>query len=140
VGLPGSGKTRYLAQLGVNSISSDALRLQLTDDENDQTIHAPIFATMRWLARQRMELGRPVTYIDATNLTRKDRRQFIDLARECGGVAEALFFDIPTEVCAARNAARARVVPKDVLLMMAAKLEPPEVDEGFERVEVVRPG
>ena len=136
---PGSGKTRYLAGLGVNAISSDAIRLQLADDETDQTIHGRVFETVRFLARQRMELGRPVTYIDATNLTRKDRQQFIDLARECAGVAEALYFDVPLEICAARNAVRARVVPPEVLQMMAAKLEPPSVDEGFERVQVVRP-
>ena len=50
VGLPGSGKSTYLAQLGAHPISSDAIRLQLADDETDQTINARVFATMRYLA------------------------------------------------------------------------------------------
>ncbi len=139
VGLPGSGKSCYLRRLGVNAISSDAIRLQLADDVSDQTIHARVFETARYLARQRLEMKRPVTYIDATNLTRKDRRQFIDLAHQCGAVAEALYFDVPLELCMERNAGRERVVPPEVLQMMAAKLEPPETEEGFARVEVVRP-
>jgi predicted kinase len=138
VGLPGSGKSTYLAGLGAHPISSDALRLQLADDENDQTIHTRVFATMRYLLKQRVEIRRPVTYIDATNLIRRDRRPFIDLAREQGCEIDALFFDIPLDVCKARNASRARLVPDHVLDQMAAKLVPPSIEEGFKRVEVVR--
>lgn len=139
VGLPGSGKSTYLARIGANAISSDAVRLQLADDETDQSIHAHVFATVRFLARQRLDLGRAVTYIDATNLTRRDRRQFIELANEFGAVVEALWFDVPAELCEARNAARARVVPVEALRAMAAKLEPPTAAEGFAKVEVIRP-
>jgi predicted kinase len=137
VGLPGSGKSRYFADLGVNPISSDAIRLQLADDETDQTIHSEVFATIRYLMRQRVQLQRPVTYIDATNLTRRDRKPFIKLARELDALIESLYFDVPLEICKARNAARARVVPEHALDLMAAKLIPPSIEEGFSRVEVV---
>jgi predicted kinase len=138
VGLPGSGKSTYLAALGAHPISSDAIRLQLADDETDQSIHARVFAVMRYLLKQRIELQRPVTYIDATNLTRRDRRTFITLARKHGRDIEALFFDIPLDVCKARNSSRARLVPDRVLDQMSAKLVPPSVEEGFSRIEVVR--
>jgi len=137
VGLPGSGKSTYLAGIGANAISSDAIRLQLADDESDQTIHGHVFATVRHLAGQRLDLGRPVTYIDATNLTKKDRRQFIELANKHGASVEALYFDVPLDVCEARNARRARMVPVEALKAMAAKMERPEADEGFERVKIV---
>jgi predicted kinase len=136
VGLPGSGKSTYFERLGAHPISSDAIRLQLADDESDQTIHGPVFATMRHLLQQRIELQRPVTYVDATNLTRRDRRPFIKLARQYGCEIEALYFDVPLDICKARNALRARVVPAHVLDLMAAKLVPPSVEEGFTRVEV----
>jgi predicted kinase len=140
VGLPGSGKSTYLAKLGAHPISSDNIRLQLADDETDQTIHARVFATMRYLLRQRIELQRPVTYIDATNLTRRDRRPFIALARKHGCETEALFFDIPLEICKARNSSRARLVPNRALDQMAVKLVPPSVEEGFNVVTVVNVG
>ncbi len=138
VGLPGSGKSTYLTKLGAHPISSDAIRLQLADDETDQTIHARVFATMRYLLKQRIELERPVTYIDATNLTRRDRRPFIALARKHGCAIEALFFDIPLDVCQARNSSRIRLVPSRAVDQMAAKLAPPSLAEGFSRIEVVR--
>jgi predicted kinase len=137
VGLPGSGKSRYFADLRVNPISSDAIRLQLADDETDQTIHSEVFATIRYLARQRVQLQRPVTYVDATNLTRRDRKPFIKLARETEASIEALYFDVPLAICKVRNAARTRVVPEHALDLMAAKLIPPSIEEGFSRVEVV---
>lgn len=140
VGLPGSGKSTYLAGLGVQPISSDAIRLQLADDETDQTIHAAVFATMRYLVRQRIELKRPLTCVDATNLTRRDRKPFIELARSLGCDIEAVYFDTPLAVCKARNAARARIVPDRVLDLMAAKLVPPSVEEGFSFVQVVDSG
>ena len=136
VGLPGSGKSTYLAQLGVNAISSDAIRLQLADDETDQTIHARVFATLRYLLRQRLQIGRPVSYVDATNLTAKDRRPYIRIAREHGCEIEALFFDVPLEVCKERNAKRGRVVPDSAMDAMAAKLRRPTTAEGFQRIRV----
>jgi predicted kinase len=138
VGLPGSGKSTHLAGLRVPAISSDAIRLLLADDETDQSIHARVFATIRYLLRQRIELDRPVTYVDATNITRRDRRPFIQLALECGCAIDALYFDVPLAICKARNSGRGRVVPHHALDLMAAKLVPPSVEEGFRRVEVVR--
>lgn len=136
VGLPGSGKSTYFANLGAHAISSDAIRLQLADDETDQTIHARVFATMRYLLKQRIELRRPLTYVDATNLTRRDRRPFIKIAQKHGCDIEAVFFDIPLEVCRARNASRHRLVPDHVIEKMAAKLAPPSLEEGFSVVTV----
>ena len=138
IGLPGSGKSTYLAKLRAHPISTDAIRLQLADDETDQTIHDRVFATARYLLQQRIALHRPATYIDATNLTRDDREPFIRIARAHGCEVEALFFDVPLDVCKARNAARGRVVPAEALDTMAAKLQPPSLDEGFSRIETVR--
>ena len=134
VGLPGCGKSTYLASLNVNPVSSDSIRRQLTDDESDQTIHARVFALVRHILLQRIELRRPVTYIDATNLTRRDRRPYIKMARDHNCRIEAVWFDIPLAVCKARNAGRARVVPAMAMDLLAARFIPPSTSEGFDHV------
>ena len=136
-GLPGSGKSTYVERLGAPALSSDRIRGLLADDETDQTIHDRVFQTVRYLLRQRLELGRPVTYIDATNLTPEDRRPFLEMGRAHGCEVEAVFFDVPLAVCRERNARRRRVVPEEALAKMAAKLVPPALEEGFARVTVI---
>jgi predicted kinase len=119
-------------------LSSDALRELLADDVNNQNIHALVFRVMRDLLKHRLELKRPVTYIDATNLTPKERRPYIRLADLFDGEMEAVFFDVPVEECIRRNRGRGRIVPDEVIARMAEKLVPPGMDEGFLRVSVVR--
>jgi predicted kinase len=90
------------------------------------------------MLRHRLALGRPVTYIDATNLTPRERRAYVRMGELYGAAVEAVFFDVPLAVCLERNRGRPRVVPDEVVERMAAKLRPPTVEEGFEKVTVVR--
>jgi predicted kinase len=138
VGLPGSGKSTYLANLGANAISSDAVRVLLADDATIQTIHSQVFSTMRSLLRRRILLGRPVSYVDATHLTPAERAPYVRIARAHGCDLEALLFDVPVEVCQERNRQRQRTVPEDVIAAMQAKLVPPSLEEGFTQVTVLR--
>jgi predicted kinase len=137
VGLPGSGKSTYLEELGVRGLSSDGIRQLLADDETDQTIHVRVFETLRYLLGQRLAIGRPVTYIDATNLTPEERRPYLEIGRAWGCEVEAIFFDLPLDACRERNARRVRVVPVEALVKMAAKLVPPTPEEGFSRISVL---
>lgn len=138
VGLPGSGKSTYLEKRGLPALSSDAIRKLLADSETDQTIHGRVFVTLRYLLHHRIAIGRPVTYIDATNLTRHERKPYLQIGRLCGCPVEAIFFDVSLEVCKERNRARHRIVPDDILEKMAAKLVPPSIEEGFSKVTVIR--
>lgn len=134
VGLPGSGKSTYLAQLGVNAISSDEVRRMIADDPRDQSMNARVFSTVRYLIRQRIAGGRPVTYVDATHLTPWERKPYAVLAQRYGCTLEALFFDVPVEVCIARNQARNRVVPEDAIRKMARQMTAPSSEEGFAKI------
>jgi len=138
VGLPGSGKSTYLERLGITPLSSDVIRQLLIDDATDQTIHARVFQCLRYLLRQRLAIGRLATYVDATHLTSAERRPYIQIAERYGCAIEALYFDVPLDICLARNRGRSRVVPEEAVRAMAAKLVPPSEEEGFSRVTVVR--
>ncbi len=137
VGLPGSGKSTYLARLGVNAISSDEIRRLIADNPLDQSMNARIFATIRYLVRQRLDAGRPETYVDATHLTRWERLPYIRLAQRQRCEIEALYFDVPVEVCLQRNQGRERVVPEQAILDMAVNIQPPSEAEGFSRVQKI---
>jgi predicted kinase len=138
VGLPGSGKSTYAASQGWRVLSSDGLRELLLDDVTDQSANIAVFRTLRSLLVTRLKLRRPVTCIDATNLTRKERRPYVVLAGMYGADAEAVFLDVAAGVCRERNRARQRNVPEEIMDRMAAKLQPPVEAEGFTRVSVVR--
>jgi predicted kinase len=136
-GLPGSGKSTWIAgKDGV--LSSDALRQLLADDPCNQNIHPRVFRVLRDLLKHRLELKRPVTYVDATNLTPYERRPYIAIADLFDAEIEALFFDVSIGECIRRNLARERQVPEDVIRQMAARLVPPDVAEGFSLVSRVK--
>lgn len=138
VGLPGSGKTTYVKKYNLPALSSDAVRRLLADSEEDQTIHGRVFATLRYLLCQRIAIGRPITYIDATHLTPAERRPYLVIGQRYGCQVEALFFDVPLEVCKERNRMRPRVVPEEVMDAMAARLVRPSRAEGFAHVWVIK--
>ncbi len=134
VGLPGSGKSTWAASHGLPVLSSDGLREVLLDDIGDQSANGAVFRTLRGLLIARLRLRRPVTCIDATNLTVKERRPYCMLAQMYGAEAEAVYFDVPFETCLERNRSRDRQVPREVMEYMAGKLQPPAGIEGFVRV------
>lgn len=148
VGLPGAGKSTYFARRGIRPLASDEVRELLLDDAADQSSPALIFATLRGLIAARLKLGRRRTYVDATSLTPRERRPYIQLARRHsaraarGVTIRAIFFDLPLATCQARNRARqgngGRRVPLRVVRAMARKLVPPTRAEGFARITVVR--
>jgi len=80
----------------------------------------------------------PWNYVDATNLSPHERRQWIKMAKSFGYEVQAVFFDVPLAVCMERNSKRERQVTDEVMQKMAERLRPPVFKEGFDKITVVR--
>ena len=138
IGLPGSGKSSWFKRHNIVPLSSDMLRALLFDDPQEQRFQDLVFSNLRSMLKARLIARRPMNYVDATNLTPHERHSWIKLAKDYGYEVQAVFFDVPVEVCMERNQRRQRAVPEDVMRRMAAKLKPPGFEEGFTKVTVVR--
>lgn len=138
IGLPGSGKSSWFKRNNISPLSSDLLRALLFDDPTEQRFQDLVFSNLRSMLKARLIARRPLNYVDATNLTSHDRRGWIKLAKDYGYEVQAVFFDVPLDVCLERNRKRERVVSEDVMRRMAAKQKPPTFEEGFSKITVVR--
>ncbi len=138
IGLPGSGKTTWFKRRGVTPLSSDMLRSILFDDITEQRYQGLVFSTLRSLLRARLIAKMPWNYVDATNLSPHERRQWIKMARSFGYEVHAVFFDVPFEVCMERNMRRDYMVNEAAMRSMAERLRPPSFKEGFHKITVVR--
>ncbi|GGZ37135.1 polynucleotide kinase-phosphatase [Streptomyces poonensis] len=144
VGASGSGKSTFARRhfRPTEVISSDFCRGLVSDDENDQSATKDAFDVLHYIAGKRLAAGRR-TVVDATSVQPDARRQLIDLAKRHDVLPIAIVLDVPEEVCAERNAARAdradmprRVVQRHTreLRRSLRHLE----REGFRKVHVLR--
>jgi predicted kinase len=138
VGLPGSGKSSWFKRHNITPLSSDMLRSLLFDDPAEQRFQDLVFSNLRSMLKARLIAHRPLNYVDATNLTPQERQNWIKLSKDFGYEVQAVFFDVPLEVCIERHSRRDRLVPEDVMRKMSAKLKAPTFDEGFSKITVVR--
>jgi len=138
IGLPGSGKSSWFKRHNITPLSSDLLRALLFDDPSEQRFQDLIFSNLRSMLKARLIARRPMNYVDATNLTPHERNAWIKLAKDYGYEVQAVFFDVPVEVCLERNQRRERKVPEDAMRRMAGKLKQPTFEEGFSKITVVR--
>ena len=140
VGVSGSGKSTHAAKLaratGATIVEPDAIRKELTGDASDQSRNGEVFRLAHSRAEAILLDGKSVV-VDATNLDRKTRAEWVAIARRCGAEARAVVVDTPVDVAKKRNRSRDRVVPLDVIDKQARRLCPPTSDEGFAHITTV---
>ena len=141
IGLPASGKTSFTKTLqfshkndDIEIISSDAIRKELFGSEEEQKYNNKVFEEVYKRARFSIQ-HKKITVIDATNLNRKRRINFIKTMPKCE--TSAIVFAIPFEECCKRNAARERVVPQEAMERMYRSFQPPHYAEGFDDIQIV---
>ncbi len=148
VGVSGSGKSTYgnglktslkLSNgLDTKMVSTDDIRGELCNgDMTDQSKNGEVFSTARNRVSNGLKQGNNVI-IDATSLTRKDRKLWIDIGKMNGAEVRAYFIETPVALAKKRNAGRSRVVPDFVIDKQLAKLAIPHETEGFDSVTTIR--
>jgi len=138
IGLPGSGKSSWFKRNNITALSTDMLRKLLFDDATEQRFQDLVFSNLRSMLKARLIARRPLNYVDATNLTPQERHSWIKLAKDFGYEVQAVYFDVPADVCLERNQKRERKVDEAILRRMADKLKAPTFDEGFTKITVVK--
>ncbi|MFE0375073.1 polynucleotide kinase-phosphatase [Streptomyces inhibens] len=144
IGATGSGKSTFAARhfKPTEVISSDFCRGLVSDDENDQSASGDAFEVLHFIAGKRLAAGR-LTVVDATNVQPEARAELVRLAREHDVLPVAIVLDVPEQVCAARNAARAdrAGLPRRVIQRHQRELRRSLRHlerEGFRKVHILR--
>jgi len=148
IGIPGSGKSSIATQLvraepRLCLISTDNIRAQLFGDAANQGSWQQIWREVGTQFRQAVDQiaiadGAAAIY-DATNEVRRQRRQAIAVARDCGFThLIGLWVNTPLWLCLERNQQRDRQVPDAVILRMHRRLQgaPPMLADGLDQLFV----
>lgn len=101
VGLPRSGKTTWAMEQGVPVVNPDSIRLALHGQRFLQSAESIVWAHAYLMARALLISGHDRVIVDATNVTRGRRNQWI---MQVGDLAEVRFvvFDTSPDECKRR--------------------------------------
>ena len=144
IGAPGSGKSTWgknFAEVNPQAVRlcPDEFRAKFGKGEHDQSVSAQAFSATNQGMQDALKDGKSVV-IDATNMYRKTRRQFLDIAKKYNAITIAIVFEADRETLIARNEKRGadggRNVPADIIDRMLAKYERPTEME-FDQVKIV---
>ncbi len=141
LGIPGSGKSSIAKYLQsefqeYKIISTDAIRAKLFGNEAIQGPWLKIWNEVEQQLQEAIITTNTVIY-DATNISRKQRKEIIALARSKGFTEIiGLWVNTKLEICLKRNQQRHRQVPEAIILNMYQQLRevPPSYEEGFDRL------
>jgi len=142
IGVPGSGKSRFAAQLAAETsaviVCPDNIRV------SHRARSERAFEIAREEIKNNLKVGRDVVF-DATNTIRKWRRDNILAGKLPGVRVVAAVLDTPLEWCLERQRRRAAQgkktdLPESTIIRMASQLadNQPELSEGFDEIRYYR--
>lgn len=144
IGPPGCGKSTLARQFlqqnpELKILSSDAMRAEFGTGEDDQSVTGRVFSTLKKRLLNYLESSEDVV-IDATNINRKDRSDYIKYGKQYGAKITAHSFEYNKKFLLARNHTRGlaggRNVPEFVIDRMLNKYQCPTKEEGFDSINI----
>ena len=135
IGLPACGKSTWADKMAIEGFirhSSDRIRLEFGMKYDDPMA----FQILHKRIKEDLRNGKNCIY-DATNLSRKRRRQFLEELKKIPCEKEAKLFLVPLDVCMERNRLRsggARVPDLLYMEMLKSFHVPDQHYEGFDRI------
>ena len=145
IGAPGSGKSTFAKKLCQDNpnfkyLSSDALRAEFGSGEEDQSVTPIVFSTLKRRLDNYLRHNESVI-VDATSINAKDRKDYINAAKQYNAKVIAYAFVCDKQTLLERNQKRGagggRNVPEFVIDKMLAKYQQPTNQEGFDEVNFV---
>jgi predicted kinase len=123
-GLPASGKDTWLAaqRSDLPVVSLDGMREELGIEATEN--QGKVAQLARERCRELLRAGTSFAF-NATNLLRQTRQRWIDLFADYEARIEITYLEPVLSVIFGQNKRRQRVVPEDVIVRLANRLEPP---------------
>lgn len=152
-GVSGSGKSTYIKNHNLCSVSTDELVEEYARENNfnytqafDEIQNKKLFGTLNSIFYDNIvdlvNSGKDFA-IDRTSLNSWTRKSLVDLVKSNSTdvKVKVVYFDIPKDVIikrlADREAKTGKGIPKDVIEKQFENFEKPKLDEGFDNVEVI---
>lgn len=136
VGIPGSGKSTYVDKYiekceQIKIFSTDRYREKLTGDVQNQSSNNIVFYQI-YNDMETALIEKKDVVFDATNVTVRDRRRFIELANKYNALPTAIVFNTDIDVCIERVAQRGwSVDAKELCEKFQNRFVSPTINEGF---------
>ena len=136
IGAPGSGKTTwgkfYAESRCIVRLCPDEFRAKLGTSEDDQSVSAEAFGLTRAGMENVLSQNKSVM-IDATNMSKKRRKQFLDIAHKYNAKTMAIIFEADKKTLVDRNINRGKAggsnVPEEIIDRMLENYQRPDETE-----------
>ena len=143
VGVPASGKSTFAQQISeennhIHIFSSDRLRGFFGKDEEDQSVTKQVFDYIEDSVESYFCETNFSPLIDATNINKKLRSRFIDIAKKYNKEVIVYYFPISLARALKRNQQRERKVPEFVIKKMIDSLDEPCYSEGINQILILK--
>lgn len=143
MGVPGSGKSTWIKKNKAETdvvVSRDDIRFEMIKEGDDYFAYEDkVIETFLFNIRFHLQHGQTV-YADATHLNKKARAKVINKVKEFANEIECVWIHPKLETAIERNARREGLarVPNGVIRRMWYQMDIPEVDEGFDKITVIK--